>query len=154
MKTKCNSLHSERQPATRPPLGWYVLALFLALGWTGCKQDSNVAADVNPAGIFTLMSVNGKQVPCNLTHEGANMTVKSGVFTISGDGTCSTRTIFSVDSHGDVTREVEATYTRKGTKLTMKWKGAGTTEGDIEGNTFTMNNEDMVLAYQKQPTKD
>ena len=95
------------------------------------------------------MSVDGKQVPCALTHEGTTLTVKSGVFTISGDGTCSSKIIFSVPSNGDVNREVKATYTRQGAKLTMKWEGAGITMGTVEGNTFTMDNQGMTFTYQK-----
>jgi hypothetical protein len=125
------------------------MALCLALAWTGCKQEAKVAADTSPAGIYTLVSVDGKQVPCIITHEGASVTVKSGLFTISGDGTCNSKTVFSVASNGDVNREVKATFTREGTNLTMKWEGAGTTIGSVEGNTFTMNNEGMVLAYRK-----
>jgi hypothetical protein len=108
-----------------------------------------VDADINPAGTYTLMSVDGKPVPCALTHEGVNVTVKSGVFTISSDGTCSSKIIFSVPSNGDVNREVKATYTRQGAKLTMKWEGAGITMGNVESNTFTMDNEGMAFTYQK-----
>ena len=149
MKTKHNSINGENQPVTRHPLGWCLLALFLALAWAGCKQEAKVAADINPAGIYTLASVDGKPVPCALTHEGATMTIKSGVFTISGDSTCSSKIIFSMPSKGDVGREVKATYTQQGAKLTMKWEGAGITMGNVEGNTFTMDNEGMVFAYQK-----
>ena len=42
-----------------------------------------------------------------------------------------------------------ASYTRQGSKLTMKWEGAGMTTGTAEGDTFTMNNEGMVFAYRK-----
>ena len=41
------------------------------------------------------------------------------------------------------------TYTRQGTKLTMKWEGAGITMGNVESNTFTMDNEGMVFVYRK-----
>jgi hypothetical protein len=49
----------------------------------------------------------------------------------------------------DAAIEVKATYTREGPKLTMKWQGAGTTIGTVEGDIFTMNNEGMVFAYRK-----
>ena len=133
----------------RHPLGWCLLTLFLVLASTGCTHESKVAADINPSGVFTLVSVNGKQVPCALTHEGVNMTVKSGAFAIAADGTCSSKMSFSVGARGNASREVKATYTREGTKLTMKWVGAGMTTGQIDGNTFIMNNEGMVLAYKK-----
>jgi len=149
MKIKYNSVIGEVQPATRHSLGWCSLALFLALVWTGCKQDPKVPADINPAGIYTLVSVDGKQVPCALTHEGTTATIKSGAFTITGDGACSSKITFSMPPQEDMSREVKAAWTREGTKLTMKWEGAGVTTGDIEGNTFTMNNEGMVLIYRK-----
>ena len=44
---------------------------------------------------------------------------------------------------------MRATYTRHGSELTMQWQGAGTTVGTLTGDTFTMNNEGMMLAYQK-----
>jgi hypothetical protein len=50
---------------------------------------------------------------------------------------------------GDVNRVVKATYTRENSKLTMRWEGAGTTTGTVEGDTFTMNNEGMIFAYRK-----
>jgi hypothetical protein len=31
----------------------------------------------------------------------------------------------------------------------MRWKGAGTTTGNIQGSDFTMNNEGMIFAYRK-----
>ena len=31
----------------------------------------------------------------------------------------------------------------------MKWEGAGTTTGTVEGYTFTINTEGMIFAYRK-----
>ena len=149
MKTKQNSINGENQPVARHPLGWCLLALFLALALAGCKQEAKVAADINPTGVYALASVDGKPVPCALTHEGMTMTIKSGGFTIGADGTCSSKMSVSVPSYGDINREVKATYTRQGTNLTMQWEGAGTTIGNVDGNKFTMDNEGMVLVYQK-----
>jgi hypothetical protein len=56
---------------------------------------------------------------------------------------------FSLPSGADASREVSASYTREGSKLTMTWTGAGTTIGSVEGNTFTMDNEGMIFAYRK-----
>ena len=154
MKTKSNSLNDKNQPVTRHPRGWGLLALFLVLALAGCKPAAKAVpdkavADINPAGVYTLASVDGKPVPCALTHEGMTMTVKSGGFTIGADGTCSSKMNVSVLSHGDIDREVKATYTRQGARLTMQWEGAGTTIGTVDGNKFTMDNEGMVFAYQK-----
>ncbi|HVO52758.1 MAG TPA: hypothetical protein VMV60_17315 [Thermoanaerobaculia bacterium] len=94
------------------------------------------------------MSVDGNAVPATVRH-GATLTVKSGVFIINADGTCSSKLVFSPPSGGDITREVKATYTRQRPTLTMKWEGAGTATGTVEGDTFTMNNEGMVFTYRK-----
>ncbi len=128
--------------------------LCMALAWTGCKPEAKdtkaTTAEINPAGTYALVSVDGKQVPCTITHEGHSPTIKSGSFVINADGTCSSKIAFAMPGGGgDAGREVKATYTRDGSKLTMKWEGAGTTAGSVEGNTFTMTNEGMVLLYRK-----
>ena len=33
----------------------------------------------------------------------------------------------------------------------MQWEGAGYTVGDVEDNTFIMDNEGMVLRYRRTP---
>lgn len=115
----------------------------------GCAQQRKVAEDINPVGAYALVSVDGKNVPCVVDHEGHSITVKSGTFDIKADGTCVSKVAFAVPSGGDVSRDVEATYSRTGAKLVMQWKGAGTTTGTVDGDTFTMNNEGMVFAYRK-----
>ena len=126
-----------------------LLAVLLLLALTGCKNGTRAPANINPAGVYTLVSVDDKNVPCNVTHEGATLTVKSGVFTINPDGTCRSLSIFSVPPNPDVRREVKATYTQTGAELTMRWEGAGMTKGQINGSTFTMNNEGMIFSYRK-----
>jgi hypothetical protein len=126
-----------------------LLTATLLLAATGCKPGADANANPDPTGVYTLVSVNDKNVPCDLTHEGVTLTVKSGVFTINADGTCRSQMAFSVQSRGDQSTDMKATYTRHGTELTMQWQGAGMTTGKIEGPTFTMTNEDMVLAYRK-----
>jgi hypothetical protein len=126
-----------------------LLALILLLALTGCESRSRDAEKSNPAGVYSLISVDGQSVPCKLTHEGTTMTVKSGAFTISTNGSCSSQITFSVPPRGDMSRVVNATYTSRGAELTMRWEGAGVTTGNIRGNTFTMNNEGMVFSYQK-----
>ena len=126
-----------------------LLAVLLMLALTGCKNSPRATAAIHPAGVYTLISVDGKSVPCNLTHEGVAMIVKSGGFTINADGTCRSLSIFSVPPHPDVHREVNATYTQNGAELTMRWQRAGMTKGRINGNEFTMNNEGMIFFYRK-----
>jgi hypothetical protein len=158
MKQTHNELKGEQRQTKRHPLRLCLLPLLMAAVLAGCKQDvkvaaeagdAKVAADINPTGTYALVSVDGKKVPCTLQHEGQSPTVKSGCFIIKADGTCSSKVDFSLPSGGDSSREVNATYTREGSKLTMKWEGAGMTTGTVEGDTFTMNNEGMIFAYHK-----
>lgn len=150
MKAKFRTQNRQPQSAAPRLNAVSLLAGILLLAATGCKpgaEDANIKID--PAGVYTLVTVNGKNVPCDLAHEGVTFTVKSGAFTITADGHCLSQMNFSVPQHGDLNREVRATYTIQGTDLTMQWEGAGTTLGNVHGSTFTMTNEDMVLAYRK-----
>jgi hypothetical protein len=76
--------------------------------------------------------------------------VRSGTFTVKADGTCSTKTRFVPPSGSEIAREVSATYTKEGSKLTLQWKGAGTTTGTVEDSTFTMDNEGMLFVYRNE----
>ena len=58
--------------------------------------------------------------------------------------------VFVPPNGSETTRVVNATYSLEKDTLTMQWEGAGTTEGTVAGDTFTMNNEGMVFAYKKQ----
>jgi hypothetical protein len=88
------------------------------------------------AGSYTLVSINGTTLPFTVTHEGPGIQVTSGAFIIRPSGEAQSR-------------EVSATYTRDGSKLTMQWQGAGMTSGNVEGETFTMENEGQVFLYRK-----
>jgi hypothetical protein len=125
----------------------FVLAAGLVM--SACTKQESALKEADPVGIYALVSVNGNRVPANISHEGAAMQVRSGTFTINADGTCSTKTTFVPPSGTEVAREVSATYTKDGSRLTMQWKGAGKTVGNIEGNTFTMDNEGMIFVYKK-----
>jgi predicted small secreted protein len=125
------------------------LVLAASLVLAGCNDQSAAKLDVDPTGVYALVSVNGDKLPASVSHEGASLQVRAGGFTIQADGTCTCKTTFVPPSGTEVTRETTARYTREGARLTMSWKGAGTTVGTLEGNTFTMNNEGMLFAYRK-----
>ncbi len=125
----------------------FVLAAGLVM--SACTKQKSVLSAADFAGVYALVYVNGNSVPANITHEGAALKVRSGTFTINADGTCSTKTVFVPPSGAEVAREVSATYTKDGSKLTVQWKGAGITVGTIRGNTFAMDNEGMVFVYKK-----
>jgi hypothetical protein len=148
MNADQHKLNGERRGATWPLRQWSVLPLLMVMVWVGCKQAGN-AGDTNPVGTYALVSVDGNKVPCTVKHDKHTLAVKSGTFAINADGTCSSKVVFSAPSGGDSSREVKATYTRQGAKLTMKWEGAGATTGTVEGDTFTMNNEGMIFVYRK-----
>ena len=157
MKQKQNELNGKQPRIARHLFQLCLLPLFLAIAvCAGCNREAKVAtdaktvapaaADINPVGTYTLITVDGHKVPCTVQHEGHAMAIKSGTFIINADGTCSS-TISLAGS--DTAIEVKATYTREGQKLTMKWQGAGMTMGTVQGDTFTMDNEGMVFAYRK-----
>jgi hypothetical protein len=149
MKTQLNQTNLKHQSAQPRFLGLCLLSACLLLAWTGCKNEAGSNANIDPTGVYALVSVDGKSLPCSLFHEGASPTVKSGVFTITADSHCVSQITFSLPERGDMSREVKATYTRQGTELTMQWEGAGMTMGSVNGTTFTMTNEGMVFAYRK-----
>ena len=125
--------------------GSFAVAVGLVI--SACQKRPALATTIDPAGVYTLVSVNGKPVPGSVAHEGATLQVRSGTFTINADGTCSSRMIFVSPAGTEADREVSGTFTRSGSKLTMLWKGAGKTVGTLAGNTFMMKNEGMVLVY-------
>jgi hypothetical protein len=149
MKPKQNQLNNQQSAALWRSINLGLLLLLAATFGFGCKPESKAVAGPNLVGAYNLVSVNGNNVPCTIQHEGQSPTIKSGIFTINADGTCSSKVAFSLPSGGDTSREVKATYTREGSKLTMKWEGAGTTTGTVQGNTFTMDNEGMALVFRK-----
>ena len=149
MKTKSQSTSLNLETYAPRILALSLLSILLLLLLTGCQHETRTTAPINPAGVYTLISVDGKAVPCSLTHEGTTMTVKSGTFTINGDGTCRSLSTFAVPPHPDVHRAVTATYTQQGAELTMRWERAGVTKGQVNGDQFTMNNEGMIFSYRK-----
>ena len=144
---KTTSISPSLETYTSRIVALSLLVLLLALA--GCTTATKTAADTNPAGAYTLVSVNGQAVPCNLTHEGVAMIVKSGSFIINADDTCRSISVFAVPPHPDIHREVNATYTQTGAELTIRWQRAGITTGQVNGNEFSMDNEGMVFLYRK-----
>lgn len=129
----------------------FALSFVLAVGlvMSACTKQQIASNDADPTGVYVLVSVNGYRMPASISHEGVTLQVRSGTFTINADGTCSTSTVLVPPSGTEVAREVTATYTKDGSRLTMQWKGAGKTVGTIKDNTFTMDNEGMVFVYRK-----
>jgi hypothetical protein len=125
------------EPASSPPP--------LQAATTGTAQPADFS------GTYALVSVNGSTLPYTMTHEGPGLQVTSGAFVIRADGTCTSTIAFVLPNGQTSSREVGATWTRDGTKLSMSWQGAGTNTGTVEGSTFTMDNEGQIFVYRRQP---
>ena len=149
MKTTSSPTNIDHRNQTVRVFAIGLLIILLMALMTGCRSGNRSAAEINPVGDYTLVSVDGKSLPCTLTHEGMSPTIKSGVLIISTNGNCLSRIAFSIPQREDASREVKATYTLQGAELTMKWEGAGTTMAHINGNQLTMTNEGMVFSYEK-----
>ena len=147
MKTNstANHLTSENLTARMLALGLLAGLLLCAVA----RGQTTNAPVVQPAGVYALVSVDGKNVPCTIDHEGTAMNVSSGSFTITTNGQCFCRMVVSVGDRKDMVCDTRATYTLKGAELTMQWQGAGRTTGVIAGRTFTMGNEGMAFVYRK-----
>jgi len=149
MKTKTTTSHPVRNSYTARIIALAALAALLLGAWVRVHGEPAEQTGVNPAGTYTLVSVDGKKVPCTIDHEGRAMSVQSGVFTISTNREITSVMTISVGDKKNIRCETHATFTVKGSELTMKWQNAGMTRGRLSGQTFTMTNEGMALVFQK-----
>jgi len=141
-----------RLAALRKAVSAFLAALAAAaaaLLLPGCSQPAKSVGNADIAGTYALVSVDGKEVPAPVSHDGTPIQVRSGHFNLGPDGTCGTHMVFVPPKGGEVARDAEATYTREGAELTMRWKGAGLTRGSVENGTFRMTNEGMIFVYRK-----
>jgi hypothetical protein len=121
-----------------------VFAATLAGVWPVKSADTN-----SITGVYILETVNGEKLSAAVAHEGSQLKIRSGAFTISADGTCSSKITVLLPSGEETTVVVKATYRQEGSKLNMQWQGAGSNTGTVNGNTFTMDNEGMIFSYQR-----
>ena len=103
-------------------------------------------------GVYTLVNVDGIELPATVSHDDVEIKVHSGTFTFNADGTCESNVLFGPPSRDPITRKVTADYSRDGDEVKMNWHGAGKTVGTLKGDRFSMNNEGMIFNYEKQPT--
>ena len=114
-----------------------------------CQGTVQTADRADITGIYYLVSVDGAAIPADVSHDGVALEVRSGVFMISADGTCFSRTRFVPPGAAETVREVRAQYRLDGARLIMQWENAGMTEGTVEGDTFTMDNHGMIFEYAR-----
>lgn len=127
-----------------------VMLMLVATAFVSCSQlDKNASGSPNPVGIYQLIEVDGKKVPASVSHHGNQLEVLSGAITFHQHNTCSSKTVFIAPNGSEISREVDASFSRNGSRLTMKWRRAGTTTGTIQNDIFSMNNEGMIFVYSK-----
>ncbi len=129
-------------------LTWLIsISVILAAGCTTGSVNHQATSD-DIAGTYTLKSVDGVRVPGRLSRLDG-MYVVSGQFIIKADGKVQSSTHFRPPTGDEITRVVNATFSRKGDKLVMRWKGAGQTTGTIQDEIFTMDNKGMIFVYSR-----
>ncbi len=138
------------------PVAWIfsiciVLITACSKGVVSESASSSDLADI--AGSYRLISVNGNRIPARVAQAG-DIHAHAGEFIIRADASIRSATTFSPPTGGKITRVTNATLSRQGNKLTMRWKGAGTTTGVIADQTFTMDNHGMILVYQRSTQAD
>lgn len=139
---------------SRPPnssgRGRLLLTALTALAFlAGCQRPAPRTGNEDISATYRLTKVDGKEIPAAISHEGARLDIRAGEFVIRTNGTCTSDMTFVPPSGQEVRRKVDASYTRTDRQLRMKWRGAGTTLGSVEGDHFTMTNEGMVLVYRR-----
>lgn len=149
MKTHPANISPVRIDYTPRVIAFVVLTILLLCAVARGHAQGADKTTANAAGIYKLASVDGKNVPCIINHDGTTMNVESGTFTITTNGQITSVMTVSVGDKKNVRVERTATYTAKGLELTMKWQNFGTTKGRIAGQTFTMTNEGMAYVYKK-----
>lgn len=129
-----------------------VLVMLVCLA--GCVTVSPTETVVTgPAGVYTLVTVDGSEVPATVSHGDKEAMVLSGRFTINADGTCLNKITVISSTGRKISRSVAATYSMDGSSMNIQWAGGGETEGTFDGDTFTMDNEDNIFSYKKKVKK-
>ena len=126
-----------------------VMTIILSLA--ACQEVIRPAGVKAITGIYYLFMVDGTELPGTVSHDGTAMEIRSGTFMISEDGTCYSTLRFAIPGGKEMTRKVRAKYVVRDTQLIMKWQGAGTTEGTVSGDIFTMDNHGMIFRYKRNP---
>ena len=78
--------------------------------------------DDNFTGIYYLLKVDGTTISGTVTHDGEIYEIRSGVFFISDDDTCFSKTRFTAPGGEEMTREVRANYLVRDSQLIMTWE--------------------------------
>ena len=127
-------------------MGLLAMGLFL----TACQDTSTETPQASGhTGTYTLVTVDGNKVPYTPVPEGSAPQVQSGTFTLNTDGTVTHATNFGQVDGKELSHDSNGTYTLDGSRVSLQWKGAGTTTATLEGNTLTLNWEGVIFVYRK-----
>lgn len=123
--------------------------LIVGLCLPAARAVSGTTQTADHTGTYTLVTIDGNKIPYAPPHKGGGAPqVVSGAITLNGDGTFTSAMSYNLPT-GVASRQFSGTYTRNGSRFSLQWKGAGTTTATLEGNTFTMDNEGLLFAYEK-----
>ena len=146
IRRHANAVHNDHTPRI---IAIVLLTVLLVCGLARARVQAADKPAASPAGVYQLVSVDGKNVPCTINHSGTTMNVQSGTFTITTNGQVTSVMTVSVGNRKDIRVERHATCMVKDAELTMKWQNAGTTKGRVTGRTFAITNEGVVYVYTR-----
>ena len=121
----------------------------LALGLPGCRPADAPTKTADHTGTYVLDTINGRKLPFNPLPRISTTEFSSGAITLQADGSF-VATISHRASDGKVTkRDSSGSYTKEGSSFRLEYTGRGTATATLEGNTFTVNDDDLKLVYRK-----
>jgi hypothetical protein len=141
--------NSERMKMKHSKLVMMVL-MVVGLCLPAGRAASDKSQTSDHQGIYTLVTIDGNKLPYAPPHEGGapQILVLAGTITLNADGTFASAMTYDLPA-GVTSQQFSGTYTRDGSRFSLRWKGAGTSAATLEGSTFTMDNEGSLFAYRK-----
>ena len=116
----------------------------------GCKDTVGPTAQATAhAGTYTLVTVDGHNLPYTPVPKDSGPQVQSGAFTLNADGSVIHATDFGQVDGKNLAHASNGTYSLDDSRLSFKWKGGGATNATLEGKTLTLNWEGAVFVYRK-----
>ena len=130
---------------------WLLVAV-VAFG-VGCGGGDSTGPNDSVAGVYSLRTVNGANLPFVLIQVGADkVEITADVLTLTDAGSFTEITTIRTTTNGQVSTTTEAdagSYTRSGTAITATYNSGGTATGTIGGGTITVAFEGLSLVYRK-----
>lgn len=113
----------------------------LALSALACGDDESPSgAEIDPVGVYALLSIDGSTLPTPITSDGVTVEVVSGQLSIVGNGTCAATIDVRPVGGGDVeTLANTCTWTRSASQLQVTWTNGGTDAATLQGDRLTLD---------------